>query len=65
MICLQLGTYAMVTPDGKWYECGEMGWFACNNASYESIKAFREMQYNYLIDKDNAEYYLTIVDCHI
>ena len=56
---------AVVTPDGKWHEVGEMGWFACSSESDEELiewaKTFKER----FIDPYPSEYTLTVVDCHI
>lgn len=63
--CSTFSTWAMVTPDGEWYENGTMGWFACSDATMESRNDFKKFFYNYLKNPDNKEYFLTIVDCHI
>lgn len=56
---------AVVTPDGKWHEVGEMGWFACTSESGEEliewVKTFKER----FIDPYPSECTLTVVDCHI
>ena len=33
-------TWVVLTPDGKWHEPGQMGWFGCSSASEEDEKKF-------------------------
>ena len=55
-------TFAVVLPNGKWYERGKMGWWACvSNEEDEWDLKYRER----FIDTANPEWILTIVDCHI
>lgn len=63
--CSTFSTWAMVTPDGEWYENGKMGWFAMSDATMESRNNFKRFFYDYLKNPENSEYFLTIVDCHI
>ncbi|KGL44101.1 hypothetical protein [Listeria newyorkensis] len=53
-------TFALLTPEGEWYERGKMGWWATvtdknNNYSEEYTKLLLE----------NQDCFITIVDCHI
>lgn len=61
----QFSTRAVITPDGKWHEVGEMGWFGCSSESAdENIKW--EMHYKErFIDSAHPDWILAIVDCHI
>lgn len=56
---------AVITPDGKWHEVGEMGWFGMSSERAgelaEWIKTFKER----FIDPYPPQYVLTVVDCHI
>ena len=64
-ICASYNTYAVVTPDGKWHECGQMGWFG---SSSETADEFLDWNLNYkerFLDTTNPDWILTIVDCHI
>ena len=58
-------TYAVILPDGTWYQKGQMGWFGCgsetSDASYEWDIRYKEN----FIDKADPNWILTIVDCHI
>lgn len=57
-----LQTFAVV-KDGKWYEKGEMGWWACvSNKKDEEVWA---QEFATLIDEVSDDTLLTIVDCHI
>lgn len=49
--------------DGKWYERGEMGWWAC--VSNEKDKDEWNRQFHQLIDGLHDDTMLTVVDCHI
>lgn len=56
---------AVITPDGKWHEVGEMGWRGMSSESggelVEWARAFKER----FIDPYPPEYVLTVIDCHI
>lgn len=52
-----------VLKDGKWYERGEMGWFAC--VSNEKSDDQWDEEFNKLIDGLPGDTLLTVVDCHI
>ena len=55
-------TFAVVLPNGKWYERGKMGWWACvSNEEYEWDLKYKER----FIDTANPDWTLTVVDCHI
>lgn len=55
-----LSAFAVV-KDGKWYEKGKMGWWACvSNEDAEWDTKFQEMLHSL-----DPESYVTIVDCHI
>lgn len=56
---------AVVTPDGKWHEVGEMGWFACSSESDEELVEWAKTFKERFIDPYPPEYTLTVVDCHI
>lgn len=52
--------FAIVTPDGKWHERGEMGWFGCaSNENKDWPEVAKEILYKY---KDCMG---VVVDCHI
>lgn len=55
-------TFAVITPDGKWYAKGEMGWWAVvSNEDFDWDLKFKER----FIDTANPDWVLTVVDCHI
>lgn len=60
----RFSTYALVTPEGEWYEPGKMGWWGISNTTPDSEKDFEKFFDEYLA-KANPEWTLTIVDCHI
>jgi hypothetical protein len=55
-------TFAIVY-NGKWYERGEMGWWAC--VSNEKDDKVWEKEFNKLFDSIPDNELITIVDCHI
>lgn len=57
-----LCTFA-VLHEGKWYERGEMGWWAC--VSNEKAEGEWEKEFAKLLDSLPDDALLTIVDCHI
>lgn len=61
----QFSTYAVLTPDGKWYEPGKMGWWGISNATPEQETEFEKNYEEKFIKTANPEWELTIVDCHI
>lgn len=57
-----ISTFAAV-KDGKWYERGRMGWFAC--VSDEKDKADWNHEFRGLLGGLADDTILTVVDCHI
>lgn len=57
-------TWALVTPEGEWYEKGDMGWWGLHDGTEESFKDFSDVLEKILAECD-PEWYITIVDCHI
>lgn len=55
--------WAFVAPNGEWYENGQMGWFAANDATKETRDRFALELEDML--KSDPNLWLTIVDCHI
>lgn len=58
-------TYAVVDTDGKWYEEGEMGWFAISSATIEEENEWEISFFDKFIKNRDPEEYITILDCHI
>lgn len=52
-----------IVKDGKWYEKGKMGWWACTHGEKESEVWLAEVA-KLVIDLP-ADSWLTVVDCHI
>ena len=55
-------TFAVLIPDGEWYEKGEMGWFA---SVFNKEESWDDKYKERFIDNINPEWTLTVVDCHI
>lgn len=60
----RFSTYALVTPEGEWFEPGKMGWWGISSSTPDSEKEFEKFFDEY-ITKADPEWTLTIVDCHI
>ena len=60
------GTHSVITPDGNWHSCGEMGLFGCSSETPEEKQTFIDSYYEMFIKPaiENG-WYITIVDCHI
>jgi len=58
-------TFAVVAPDGKWYEVGQMGWWGLSSETVAEERDWNEHYKERFIDPANPEMYITIVDCHI
>lgn len=57
-------TWALVTPNGEWYENGEMGWFGMPNATDESRAEYESVLQRTLSEAD-PNLWVSIIDCHI
>ncbi len=55
-------TYALITPDGQWHECGKMGWWAIA-ANEKEEAAWQEEQSQILARY--RDHYLVLIDAHI
>ena len=58
-------TFAVLMPDGTWYEKGQMGWWGFSGESHEEAYNWDKHYKENFIDKADPEWTLTIVDCHI
>lgn len=58
-------TYAVVTPDGNWYELGQMGWWGLSSETVAEERDWNDFYKERFIDTADPEMYMTIVDCHI
>ena len=61
-MCNAVQTFAVLI-DGKWYELGEMGFFAI--VSNEKLGYDWSAQFTDIIDSISEDAILSIVDCHI
>lgn len=61
----KFSTYAVLTPDGEWYEPGQMGWWGISSATPEQEAEFERNYEEKFIKQADSEWKLTIVDCHI
>jgi hypothetical protein len=58
-------TWAVLTPDGKWHEKGEMGWFGMSNESHDQAVSWDETYKEKFLDTADPDWTITVVDCHI
>ena len=58
-------TEAVITPDGKWHQKGDMRWFGANSATAEEAYNWDMRFKETFIDKADPDWILTIADCHI
>ena len=56
--------FAILMPDGVWYEKGRMGWFGMSSETFDESIEWYENFYDRFI-KDYQDYYVTLIDCHI
>lgn len=56
-------TWALLTPEGEWYQQGEMGFFGMSDATKESRQAYKK-HFQEVLEQADPELYATIVDCH-
>ena len=61
----QWSVRAVVTPDGKWHEVGQMGWWGMSSESPDETKDWEENFKSRFSDTADPDWILTIVDCHI
>lgn len=64
-VCSNVTTFAVITPDGKWYEKGEMGWFGCSSETHDESLDWDLHYQERFIDNVDQNLTITIVDCHI
>ncbi|MDR1704577.1 MAG: hypothetical protein LBS19_07815 [Clostridiales bacterium] len=63
---VSFGTYAVITPNGKWHSVGNMGWWGISSETAEEERLWDLGYYERFIKPAlENDWYLTIVDCHI
>ncbi len=58
-------TYAVLMPDGEWYEPGKVEIWGISSATLEEESKFANEYEERFLKSANPEWTLTIVDCHI
>ena len=58
-------TFAVITPNGIWYEKGQCGWFGCSSETAEESREWEENFIKNFINDEDGDTVATIVDCHI
>lgn len=58
-------TFAVVTPDGKWYQQGDMGWWGVSSETHDEALDWLLHYKERFIDTVQPNWTLTVVDCHI
>lgn len=58
-------TFALLTPDGKWFEKDKMGFWGIDSSTKESTKQYEDV-FNEVVKKEEyQDYWFVVVDCHI
>lgn len=58
------GPYAFVTPDGVWHAPGNIGYFAEDDATCDSMNVYMAEWNSWIADTEHNPY-VSFVDCHI
>ena len=58
-------TFAVITPNGIWYEKGRCGWWGNSDESPEQARDWEENFVKNFIEGEDGDTVATIVDCHI
>ena len=58
-----MSTTFAILKDGRWYERGKMGWWACVADEKDPVKW--DAEFWKLIDQTSDDTLLSVVDCHI
>jgi hypothetical protein len=58
-------TYAVILPNGEWYEKGKMGLWGMSSETHDEAKQWAKSYKEKFLDTADPEWTLTIVDCHI
>lgn len=64
-ICASCTTYAVVTPDGRWHQKGDMLWFGMSTETGDESLDWDLHYKERFLDAADPDWTLTIVDCHI
>ena len=56
-------TYAVITSDGEWHECGKAGWWMMRDEDAEAVRKWED-GYLDLLKNESPNSWITIVDCH-
>ena len=57
--------YAYVTVDGEWRSAGRMGWFGCDDVTYENLRTYAQGFYEYLALAEKQGLMVSMMDLHI
>ncbi len=64
-VCASCSTYAVITPNGRWHQKGDMGWFGMSSETADESLDWDLHYKERFIDTADPDWILTIVDCHI
>lgn len=57
---------AIITPDGKWHEVGEIGWWGCSDETGDDLLDWVDhFAERFILPYSNGDYEIVAVDCHI
>ena len=61
----QFSSFAVLLPDGSWYERGSMGWFGFSDETHEETREWEENYKARFLDGADENLLITVIDCHI
>ena len=58
-------THDLLVEDREWITVGEMGWFGCDDSTYDSETDYIKQFYDIVKEPEYQNYWFVVVDCHI
>lgn len=58
-------THDLLVEDREWITIGDMGWFGCDDSTYDSETDYIKQFYDIVKAPEYQNYWFVVVDCHI
>lgn len=58
-------THDLLVEDREWITVGDMGWFGCDDSTYDSETDYIKQFYDIVKAPEYQNYWFVVVDCHI
>ena len=58
-------THDLLVEDQGWFTVGDMGWFGCDDSTYDSETNYIKQFYDIVKTTEYQNYWFVVVDCHI